>query len=107
MRTLSRVLALALVVLAVIVAPAASQAPLKIGIIGSGRIGGTMGEHWVKAGHEVFFSSRHPESLKELVDRLGPKAHAGTPREAAAFGDVIFIAVPYSAMPEIGRDYAN
>jgi hypothetical protein len=84
-----------------------SQSPMKIGIIGSGRIGGTMGEHWVKAGHEVFFSSRHPESLKELVDRLGPKARAGTPRDAAAFGDVVFIAVPYSAMPEIGRDYAK
>jgi len=33
---------------------------MKIGIIGSGRIGGTMGEHWVKAGHEVLCSSRHP-----------------------------------------------
>ena len=92
---------------ALVVAPAASQSPLKIGIIGSGRIGGTMGEHWVKAGHEVMFSSRHPENLKEMASKLGPKAHVGTPKEAAAFGDVIFIAVPYSAMPEIGRDYAN
>ena len=86
---------------------AVAQQPLKIGIIGAGRIGGTMGEHWVKAGHEVFFSSRHPENLKELVARLGPRARAGTPRQAAAFGDVIFIAVPYSAIPEIGRDYAS
>ena len=85
----------------------AAQQPLKIGIIGAGRIGGTMGEHWVKAGHEIFLSSRHPENLKELVDRLGPRARAGTPREAAAFGDVVFIAVPYSAIPEIGRDYAS
>jgi hypothetical protein len=88
-------------------APGSAQQPMKIGIIGSGRIGGTMGEHWVKAGHEIMFSSRHPENLKELAARLGPRAHVGTPREAAAFGDVVFIAVPYSAMPEIGRDYAN
>ena len=83
------------------------QSPLKIGIIGSGRIGGTMGEHWVKAGHAVMFSSRHPENLKELAAGLGPRAHVGTPREAAKFGDVVFIAVPYSAMPEIGREYAS
>ena len=89
-----------------LVATAQSPAPLKIGIIGAGRIGGTMGEHWVKAGHEVMLSSRHPENLKDLADRLGPRARVGTPREAAAFGEVIFIAVPYSAIPEIGRDYA-
>jgi predicted dinucleotide-binding enzyme len=89
-----------------LVATAQSPTPLKIGIIGAGRIGGTMGEHWVKAGHEIMLSSRHPENLKELADRLGPRARVGTPREAAAFGEVIFIAVPYSAIPEIGRDYA-
>jgi predicted dinucleotide-binding enzyme len=83
------------------------QAPLKIGVIGAGRIGGTMGEHWVKAGHEVMLSSRHPENLKELAARLGPRARVGTPREAAAFGQVVFIAVPYSAIPEVGRDYAS
>jgi predicted dinucleotide-binding enzyme len=89
------------------VGPAGSQAPLKIGIIGAGRIGGTMGEHWVKAGHQVMLSSRHPETLKELAARLGPRARVGTPREAAAFGEVVFIAVPYSAMPQVGRDYAT
>ena len=87
--------------------PTIAQQPLKIGIIGSGRIGGTMGEHWVKAGHEIMFSSRHPENLKEMAAKLGPRAHVGTPREAAAFGQVIFIAVPYSAIPQVGADYAN
>ena len=89
-----------------LVAPAEGQTPMKIGIIGAGNIGGTMGEHWVKAGHEVMLSSRHPENLKELAARLGPRARVGTPREAAAFGDVVFIAVPYSAIPEVGRDCA-
>ncbi len=84
----------------------AVQPSLKIGIIGAGRIGGALGELWVKAGHEVLLSSRHPERLKPLAERLGPKARAGTPREAAAFGDVILISVPYGALPQVGRDYA-
>lgn len=84
----------------------AQSEPMKIGIIGSGRIGGTIGELWAKAGHKVFFSSRHPEELKPLVEQSGPNAQHGTVQQAAAFGDVIFIAVPYSALPEIGRDNA-
>ncbi|HEY7521388.1 MAG TPA: NADPH-dependent F420 reductase [Methylomirabilota bacterium] len=95
------------IVLGSLSAPSQGQAPLKIGIIGSGRIGGTMGEHWVKAGHEVLFSSRHPERLRPLAERLGPKARVGTPGEAAAFGDVVFLAVPYAAIPDLGRDLAK
>ena len=84
----------------------AGEHSLKIGIIGAGRIGGTLGERWVKAGHEVLLSSRHPERLKGLADRLGPRARAGMPREAAAFGEIILISVPYGALPQVGRDYA-
>ncbi len=80
---------------------------LKIGVIGAGRIGGTVGGLWVKAGHEVLFSSRHPDRLKGLVARLGPRAQAGWPREAAAFGEVVLISVPYGAVPQIGRDFAR
>jgi predicted dinucleotide-binding enzyme len=80
--------------------------PLKIGIIGSGNQGGAVGLLWAKAGHEVLFSSRHPEQLKDLVAKAGPKARAGLPQEAAAFGEVILIAVPYGALPQVGRDYA-
>ena len=80
---------------------------LKIGIIGSGNIGGTVGTLWVKAGHQVLFSSRNPESLKKMVDELGPQARAGTVGEALAFGDAILIAVPYGAYPQIGKDYAK
>ncbi|MBF8270675.1 MAG: NADP oxidoreductase, coenzyme F420-dependent [Gammaproteobacteria bacterium] len=84
----------------------AQSEPMKIGIIGTGKIGGTLARHWVKAGHEVFISSRHPENLQSLAQELGPKAHAGTPREAAAFGEVILVSVPYAAIPQIGNDYA-
>ena len=78
----------------------------RIGIIGSGQIGGTIGGLWVKAGHPVMFSSRHPDELKDMIAGLGPLAQAGPVDKAIAFGDVVFIAVPYGALPQIGRDYA-
>jgi predicted dinucleotide-binding enzyme len=84
-----------------------SGAKAKIGVIGAGHIGGTIGGLWTKAGHPVFFSSRHPEELHDLVGRLGPLAQAGTVDQAIAFGDVVFIAVPYGALPQIGRDYGK
>ena len=85
----------------------AQETKLRIGIIGSGRIGGTIGGLWVKAGHPVFFSSRHPEGLKDLVASLGELARSGSVSEAIAFADVIFIAVPYGALPQVGRDHAD
>jgi predicted dinucleotide-binding enzyme len=87
-------------------APAA-EAKLKIGIIGSGRVGGTLGEVWAKAGHDVMLSSRDIEHDRALAAKIGEKARAGSPREAAAFGDVLMIAVPYGAMPAIGKDLAG
>ena len=86
---------------------AEGTAPLKIGVIGSGHIGSTVGSLWVKSGHPVMFSSRHPEELAPLVQGLGPLAKAGTVAEAIAFGDVVFIAVPYGAYPQIGKDYSS
>lgn len=83
-----------------------AQSKPRVGIIGSGNIGGTIGGLWVKAGHPVLFSSRHPEELKDLVDRLGPLAKAGTVAQAVEFGEVIFVAVPYGALPQIGKDNA-
>jgi len=80
---------------------------LKIGIIGAGKIGGTLGELWAKAGHEVFLSSRHPEELKPLAKSIGAKARVGTPKQAATFGEVILISVPYGALPQVGRDLAS
>jgi 8-hydroxy-5-deazaflavin:NADPH oxidoreductase len=85
---------------------ASAQEPLKIGIIGTGRIGGALARHWINAGHEVFMSSRHPEELEPLAKELGPRAHVGQPREAAAFGSIVLVSVPYGAMPQIGMDLA-
>jgi predicted dinucleotide-binding enzyme len=80
---------------------------LKIGVIGSGRIGGTLGGLWAKGGHEVMFSSRNLEHDKALATSIGPNARAGTPRDAAAFGEVLLVAVPYSAMPQLGKDLSD
>ncbi|CAD5108618.1 NADPH-dependent F420 reductase [Zestomonas carbonaria] len=80
---------------------------LKIGIIGTGNIGSALARLWVDAGHEVLIASRHPERLQPLADQLGPRARVGTPRQAAAFGEVVMLAVPYAATPQIGRDYAE
>jgi hypothetical protein len=88
-------------------AAANSDSPVRIGIIGTGKIGGTLAELWVRSGHEVMISSRHPEQLKSLAEKLGPKVHVGTPAEAAAFGPVVVVSVPYAATPQVGRDYAK
>ncbi len=89
-----------------VIAQGAGGGKSRIGVIGSGHIGGTIGGLWVKAGHPVLFSSRHPEELKDLVAGLGPLARAGTVAEAIAFGDVLFVAIPYGALPQLGQDYA-
>src|SRR5688572_391782 len=83
-----------------------TKTPMKIGFIGSGNIGGAIGELMARAGHDVFFSSRNPDTLKPLVARVGARARAGTPKEAIAFADVVFLGVPYSSMAQIGQDYA-
>ncbi|MEJ1965327.1 MAG: NADPH-dependent F420 reductase [Gammaproteobacteria bacterium] len=85
-------------------APLDDSKPLKIGIIGTGHIGSALARHWAKAGHELVISSRHPEQLQDLAKSLGPKVRTGTAKEAAAFGDVVLISIPYAATPQLGRD---
>ena len=86
---------------AAIMPAAMAQKPMKIGVIGSGRIGSTLGGLWVKAGHEVMFSDRDPEQVKRVVESLGPRARSGSVQEAVAFGEAVLIAVPYGALPAI------
>ena len=81
--------------------------PLKIATIGAGREGSALGSLFVKAGHPVMFSSRHPEQLKDLVTGLGALAKAGTVAEAVAFGDIVLLVVPYAAVAEIGKEHGK
>ena len=72
---------------------------MKLAIIGAGSVGGTLGTAWAqKAGHEIFFGVRNPQSEKvqALVRSLGGKARAGTAAEAAASADVIVLATPWN-----------
>lgn len=82
-------------------------APLKIGMIGAGREGSALGTLFIKTGYPVMFSSRNPERLKDLAAGLGPLASAGTVEQAIAFGDVVVLVVPYSALEEIGKAHAS
>lgn len=104
-----RLFSVAVLSLATAIGTAADGAaqPLKIGIIGAGKIGGTLASLWVQAGHDVMISSRHPDELKSLANSLGPKAQVGTPHDAAVFGDVVLISIPYGALPQVGRDLAH
>jgi predicted dinucleotide-binding enzyme len=75
---------------------------MRIGFIGSGKIGGTLARLLSGAGHEVMVSnSRGPETLSGLVEELGPKAQAGTAAEAAAFGDVVVVSIPFGRYPDL------
>ena len=86
------------------ISPAIAQGkPVKIGIIGSGRIGSTFGGLWAKAGHEIMFSDRDAEQAKRAAEGAGPRARAGSAEQAVAFGDVVLIAVPYGALPAIAQ----
>lgn len=64
----------------------------RIGIIGAGKIGDALGRLWLRAGHQVMLSSRHPHGWIR------------TPKEAAAFGDVVVLAVPFAAIADLARD---
>ena len=96
------------VALAVIAGPvnAAPSRTLKIGMIGAGRIGGQLAKLWADAGYQVMISARNLDEVQNLAMQIGPNVTPGTPAQAAAFGDVVIISVPYSAIPQIGRDYA-
>lgn len=74
---------------------------MRIGVLGAGMIGATVGRLWARAGHEVMLSSRHPESLGPVVASLGEHGRSGTPEAAAAFGEVVLLAVPFGALVDL------
>jgi 8-hydroxy-5-deazaflavin:NADPH oxidoreductase len=69
-------------------------------------IGSTLAKLWVDAGHEVRIASRHPEELEPLVRSLGERASAGTPADAAKFGEVVMLTVPLAAVPGLAAELA-
>ena len=74
---------------------------MRIGIIGSGRIGANAGRLFAGAGHKVMFSfSRDLTKLEALAESVGKNASTGSPQEAADFGDVVVLSVPWAVVEE-------
>jgi predicted dinucleotide-binding enzyme len=75
---------------------------MKIGIIGTGMIGGTLARLLADAGHEVILAnSRGPQTLNALADEIGPSAQVATVQDAAMTGEVVVVAVPFKAVTEL------
>jgi 8-hydroxy-5-deazaflavin:NADPH oxidoreductase len=76
-----------------------------LGLIGSGNIGSTLARLAIGADLDVVLSnSRGPETLSDLVDELGPRAHAATPADAAAAGDWVVVTIPVGATEKVPQE---
>ena len=82
---------------------------MKIAIIGAGNVGGALGTNWAQKGHEIIFGVRDPkaEKVQALLGKLGGKAKAVTPAEAAAAADVIVLSTPWPATEAALRSMGN
>src|SRR4051812_14585036 len=75
---------------------------MRIGILGSGLMGGKLGTLFARAGHQVAFSySHHREKLEQLAAEAGGKARAGTPKDAAQGADMLLLAVHWSRVDDV------
>jgi 8-hydroxy-5-deazaflavin:NADPH oxidoreductase len=75
---------------------------MRVGILGSGLMGGRLGTLFARAGHEVVFSyARSRKKLDSLARQAGPTARAGTPAEAAQAADALLLAVHWSRMDDV------
>lgn len=72
---------------------------MKIGIIGSGNVGGTLGKRWARNGHQVIFSTRDGQSdeIRKLLAEAGPNAKSGSVAEAARESEIVVLATPWDA----------
>lgn len=62
---------------------------MKIGVLGTGNMGRTLGSAWASLGHSVYFGSRQPEKAQAVAEAIGQNAQGGSNEQAATFGDVI------------------
>ena len=81
---------------------------MKIGVLGSGKIGGTLGRKWAKAGHEVVFGVRDPgaDKVKDLLASIEGSVEARPHAEALVSSEVVLFAMPHSAVTEFAREHA-
>ncbi|MFX1520367.1 MAG: NADPH-dependent F420 reductase [Promethearchaeota archaeon] len=79
---------------------------MKIGILGTGSVGQALGKPWADK-HEIMFGSRNPEKALTVVKSLGKEVSSGTYAEAAKFGDIVVLAVPYNAAKDVLKAAGN
>ena len=82
---------------------------MRIGILGAGNVGGTLGRGWARKGHEVFFGVPRPQDAKtqDLIRGIGPKARAGMVADAAGFAEVVVLATPWPVTQDTVRGAGN
>lgn len=78
---------------------------MKIGVLGSGSVGGSLGTRWAKNGHQVVFSTRDPDSEKmnKLLANAGSNARAASAQETVSASDVLLLATPWPATEQVVR----
>ncbi|MFJ4878977.1 NADPH-dependent F420 reductase [Streptomyces sp. NPDC088745] len=76
---------------------------MRIGVLGTGNMADALATHWVRAGHEVVVAGRDAQKAERLATRIGGGAKPGTPRAAAAYGQVVLAALPFGAGAEVVR----
>ncbi len=74
---------------------------MHIGIIGTGSMGSALGQRWADANHQIFYGSRDPGRARSMVEMMGPNVQGGSIANAAEFGEVILLAVPWSGVDNI------
>lgn len=74
---------------------------MKIGIIGSGNMGGNLARLWAAEGHEIMLTSTSPIQTKEVADSIGRNVTTGTTKETVNFGNVVVFAFPYSSLEDV------
>lgn len=81
---------------------------MKITVLGTGNIGGTLGRKWAGAGHEVYFGSRDPaaDKVRSLLDSIQGQAEAGSYAKALASGEVVLVAIPHRTVGEFAAEHS-
>ncbi|MER5301102.1 NAD(P)-binding domain-containing protein [Streptomyces lasiicapitis] len=77
---------------------------MKIGVLGTGNMADALATHWVRAGHDVFVGGRDAEKARLLAARMGRDVRHGSLRDAASYGDVVLVALPYGAGADVVRE---
>ena len=80
---------------------------MNIGVIGTGKMGGTLGKLWADKGHQVLFGSRDLQKAKTMASTIGPSATGGTYAEAAQFGEAVLFAVPWRVAQDVIQAAGN